>query len=926
MVLCISEHHRREADLNCISISGFVLASSYCRVKRKSKGGVCIFVRDNVSFKTLPKLKEMSIPYIFELCGIDLNGTYILCIYRPNTKYNDGFIDNMDSLFSFINKNKTRTVIACGDFNVDTLVNSNETKQFMCLLESFHLVKNIHKPTRITSHSRTCIDNIISTNKLNEARVIDLAISDHTLQYANLEIPFTQKTAYYNYIRDLNIDNLENMKTDLLNVSWDKVLKASDCDTGFNIFHDIITEAFDRYCPEIKIKCNSSSKDRGWITPGIKKSCSTKREMFIRAKVSENKEVHNRYRTYCAILNRVILHAKRSYNENKIINSHDIVKSTWNLINRNINGMKPVEVNKYVGLTDGVRAVTSENEAPDLFNDFFTYTGTGDKSAAISTPNISTKTNDQPSNPNTMFARPVTRDELFKTVMALKNKKSCGYDNIPTLVLKYIFDAIAEPLLFLVNLSLTEGIFPARLKKADIKPIHKKDDKLNVNNYRPVSLLITLSKIFEGIMASRLRCFLSLNQILAKEQFGFQKGSSTADAIFDIVDFVTEALDGKENVVSVLLDLSKAFDHVDHEILLNILERNGIRGIILSWFRSYLEMRPQNVILHILNDKKTLEKIESRTSIIQMGVPQGSILGPILFLLYINHLPCVIKQKIVMFADDVSVFFKFDRKDTPDLSATISDTIKIIIKWLKNIKLNTNISKTCILHFRNYNTPDLDLNITIDGKKIETVKSAKFLGIHFDDHLNWKTHIDVLENKLSSFCFALRCLSKITTKKATLQAYFAFFQSRVTYGLAMWGGCTDIKRIFILQKRCVRILENLGSNRISCRESFVKLRMHTVTALYIIELCKIVKRYPSKFPLRPEGISSRLNEKNKFNLDVPTSRTVTYDRTTKMAAIKFFNKLPDDIKRLNGNIFFNKLSIYLLKICPYNHNEFLNFK
>lgn len=492
--------------------------------------------------------------------------------------------------------------------------------------------------------------------------------------------------------------------------------------------------------------------------------------------------------------------------------------------------------------------------------------------------------------------------------------------------IKHIFEAISEPLLHLINISFTEGIFPSKLKKANVKPIHKKGDKLNVNEYRPVALLVILSKVFEGVMSSRLRSFLTTNCILANEQFGFRKGSSTTDAIFDMTEFVTEALDGRENVITVLLDLTKAFDHVNHEVLLSIMERYGVRGIAYNWFQSYLKDRKQSVVLDILDKNKVLRKVETRTTNIKKGVTQGSILGPILFLLYVNHLPRIIKEKIIMFADDVSVFFKFNKNNPSDLSSTITSTITQIITWLQSLNLNTNVSKTNMLHFKNYNTSDISLDVRIDDKRVDCVKNAKFLGVHIDESLNWKKHIETLESRLSSFCYALRCLSRLATKKAAIEAYYAFFQSRVVYGLALWGGSTDVSKIFILQKRCVRILDNLESNRISCRDSFKNLKIHTLTALYVIELCKIIMRYPGKFPLRPEGESSRLNERYKYNLEIPKSRTKSYDRTTKMAAIKVFNKLPDDIKMLKGNKFLNRVKQFLLVISPYSLNEFLEFK
>lgn len=227
----------------------------------------------------------MSVPYIFEICAIDLNGTFIICIYRPRNKYNDDFIKKMENLFAHITKHKERKIIACGDYNVDTLITNNESRDFFCLLNSFNLKRFIYQPTRITNHSQTCIDNIISNVELSDAKVIEVALSDHTLQSANITVPFKQKLTFYTLVRNLNHDNLDSLKEYLLTVSWEEVYTTPDYEQAFEYFHDILVEAFNKYCPEIKIKNNSCAKDLGWLTTGIKTSCATKRDLYVRVRV-----------------------------------------------------------------------------------------------------------------------------------------------------------------------------------------------------------------------------------------------------------------------------------------------------------------------------------------------------------------------------------------------------------------------------------------------------------------------------------------------------------------------------------------------------------------------------------------------------------------------------------------------------------------
>jgi hypothetical protein len=382
-------------------------------------------------------------------------------------------------------------------------------------------------------------------------------------------------------------------------------------------------------------------------------------------------------------------------------------------------------------------------------------------------------------------------------------------------------------------------------------------------------------------------------------------------------------LNQQENIVAILLDLSKAFDHVNHGIILDILNRYGVRGIPNKWFETYLKQREQCVSVSTLNhETRTMLNIKSDNSLTESGVPQGSILGPILFLLYVNYLPQILSNKIIMFADDISILFKFKRNDTEGLNNQITNTLSTVVNWLSMLNLTTNINKTKCIHFRNLRTERARLKST--NLSVLVVNEAKFLGIYVDESLNWKKRVDFLCNKLSSFTFALKGLKNISTQKAALQAYHAFFQSHVLYGLAIWGSCTEVHRLFILQKRCVRILNGIKSNHESCRPSFKKLGLPTLSAMYIIELCKLVRRHVSKFPAKNNFNSDRLNAMFAHDIRAPPATTAIYQRSTIYVAVKVFNTLPVEIKSLNHTKFFTALKKFVIELCPYSLSEYYN--
>ena len=288
----------------------------------------------------------------------------------------------------------------------------------------------------------------------------------------------------------------------------------------------------------------------------------------------------------------------------------------------------------------------------------------------------------------TIFLEPVTPDELSKIINSIKHGAP-GYDGITAQVLQSSATPILDPLCFLCNCSLIEGVFPSELKLANVSPLFKSGDDMLFNNYRPVSLLSILSKGFEKVMYSRLLSFLVSQKIMIKKQFGFRRLHSSYMAIMLMIDKITEALDDGDYVTGIFLDFSKAFDTVNHEILLYKLSHYGIRGSAFDWFKSYISNRSQFV---------TYNGVASTAKPINCGVPQGSILGPLLFLMYINDLYNVCQESVpILFADDTNLFYSGSSID--DLARRINDELCNISTWLKINKLSLNIKKTHYIIF-----------------------------------------------------------------------------------------------------------------------------------------------------------------------------------------------------------------------------------
>jgi hypothetical protein len=286
-----------------------------------------------------------------------------------------------------------------------------------------------------------------------------------------------------------------------------------------------------------------------------------------------------------------------------------------------------------------------------------------------------------------------------------------------------------------------------------VKPLHKKRDKYNTTNYRPVSLLPVFPKVFEKAMHSRLSHHLYTNNILVPEQHAFRKGMSTGDAAFKLTDTVFGSLNQKLRVGGIFCDLSKTFDCLNHEILLTKLHLCGIQGVIIDWVRSYLTNRRQKVQIKSLSSS---ENFFSDWDILKHGVPQGSILGPLLVLVYINDLPPRINSlaEPILFADDTSVIIS--NRNFRDFSATSNLVLSHMIEWFAANKLILNLENTNIMKVVTKNMPHCALTIGYKDKYVEEVVSTKFLGIRLDNHLNWNNHIDQIIHKLSAACYAVR--------------------------------------------------------------------------------------------------------------------------------------------------------------------------
>jgi hypothetical protein len=438
--------------------------------------------------------------------------------------------------------------------------------------------------------------------------------------------------------------------------------------------------------------------------------------------------------------------------------------------------------------------------------------------------------------------------EITSIIKSNKTKNSSDYDEISTKPLKISANYICSPLTYICNKSVSTRLFPEQLKYSIIKPLYMKGDKTDPSNYGPISMLTSFSKVLEKALYNRLIEYLNNNNILNTQQSGFRKNLATEDAIFRLIHEILNALNSKIMVGSIFFDLAKAFDSVNHLLLIQKLPHYGIIGKYKLLLESYLTNRFQRVQL----DSSTLNlKTTSTWNMVKHGVPQGLVLGPLSCLLYINDLPNAIIHNAtpILFADDTSIIIT--GRDAHKFQDDLSTTFSQISEWFQLNSLSLNISKTHFIQFSSKSLNDSDINITYENNYISKVNDLNFLGLNINNPLSWKTHIDKIVPKLSSACFAMRAVKPFMCPQMLKAIYYSHFHSIISYSVIFWGHTAPSTRVFRLQKRIIRIMTGRKSKD-SCRKLFTSLEFFPVPSLYIFSLLRFVIKNKELFATNNE--------------------------------------------------------------------------
>lgn len=839
--------------------------------------GVVVYIRDCISEKT-EIIKQGRLSLLNSEIYLDNNKKLVIsALYRAHDLPKNEFILDLKN---FLEQSKNiENHIIIGDFNIDLLdldilgqehLNNLLDKGFIPSFQS------ITRPSVLNPNEGSCIDNVfIKTNFIeNNAFKYANLFNDHYPLFLSIKIMSTvrdtQKFVPINYNR---------LNRFAASQDWYSVLSVRDPNEAINLLIDMIQKCVGiakEYNYKTKKKSKNLPRSR-WITPAIVISCKRKEFLYLLWKKNpDNINIKNEYKNYTKMLDKVIKIAKLMYDRDTIKMHKDNPRKLWNVLN-NIIGKKTAKKNDITYIIDNQNQKIYDNVTiANLMNTYFCSIGS-ELSDRIQIPYNCTLVLPKLNN-SSIFISPTDNYEIHSIINKMKLKNG-GVDGINMKVIKKLSNYIVDPLVHIINLSIEKSIWPDVLKCADVKPIFKANNRHVISNYRPISLISNFSKIFEKVLYVRILDFVKKSKILSNKQYGFMKNLGTKDALHYISNLIYEKLDKSIPIAVTFLDLAKAFDTVDHKILLDKLYNYGIRGNAYELIASYLQSRKQRV---------KVNGVLSEFSELKTGVPQGTVLGPLLFILYITDLLEMMPDDVILsFADDTALIST--DKSWQLVEFKMNNYLAIISKWLALNKLHLNVAKTVYITFGNYcNSVPPNLNIVINGLNVTRVETCKYLGIHFDYRMTWETHTQFIINKTKYLVFLFYKSSKVMMTETLLMIYYAFFHSIINYGIIAWGGCYP-NNLNMLQKLQTKILKIVFNNISLINKKPLKLQQ-------LFAFVSLTYHYDA---LKDKFINSNSITRNK-NLPLPTIHKSVGSKSSIFKATGIYNCLPNELKILRN--------------------------
>lgn len=780
-------------DLGIFSLSGYSMIYNNGDVNKND--GVVIYIKNYIRFQhkivCLNEIKLLQVTFSIGSRSIVLSALYRLHPTDPHT-----FNTNLHSYLKTL-KNDFSYSILIGDININILNQKDYTQEYLNILSEEGYISQINKFTRVEKNKKSCIDHIFVKQKkpvLLYPAIIEDLITDHypVMLVMDFVCPPSEKL---NQVKTfIDYDKLRRL---LNSANWEYFYSLHDTEIMANTFIGMITESVDR-CTCTKKVTRSEVPRKTWITPGLVKSMNVKNTIYRNMLRNPHDEhILEIYRAYKNRLAKLIKVVKRQYYEDIINKKGKSMKHLYESVNEICGSVKRANNTiKEIKLPDG-QITDCKHTIADKFNEHYIEYP---RLLASKIAKTEYADNIKPLQ-NSIFLAPQVVPDTVRIINGLKNDTAPGMDGITTRILKEIENDIALPLTHIINKVFDTGTWPTAFGTGVIKPIYKSGDPLDMTNYRPISLISQVAKVAEKALKDRVVNFLDKNNVISDLQFGFREARSAQDAIACLTDNIYKALDKTKPTMCIFVDLAKAFDTVSHRLLLVKLEKYGFRGKVQKLISSYLENRIQRVKIgnEISNPRRN-----------KYGVPQGTVLGPILFLLYINDLLNIkTRGKIISYADDTAIIYTDETWEA--LRETVESDFIDIKNWFSRNLLTLNPTKTTFLTFSSYPRVTLsDINVVDkhSALHLRLSETVKYLGVTIDRFFRWNIHINHVVRKLRGLLSRFKVLREFLNVKQLKIMYFSLIQSHLNYGIIGWGGAykNHLTNLETIQKWFLKII------------------------------------------------------------------------------------------------------------------------
>ncbi|MGK2862648.1 MAG: RNA-directed DNA polymerase [Chitinophagaceae bacterium] len=790
---------------------------------------------------------------------------------------------------------------------VDT---NKSTENYLNNLLIHNFLPTLLLPTRITQHSATLIDHIyfyqgqsVKDLRLSSGNIFS-DLSDHLPNFAILSKISVNRTLCDRPLIRLYTDkNKHIFQQCLVNTDWGNLLYLNDdVNDCYNIFISTIKNYYEQSFPLTRMS-RRASKDKKWITTskGLKISIKHKNKLYEKWILTKNPTDEIVYKTYKKYYEKIAYKAEVAYYNNQFDLKSNTIKKLWVNLNNVCSAKKKKSYNVIDNVNIDGRDISDPNLISNAFNDYFCSVG---NNLVNNLPVTTSVYNSFMQNmvSDSIFVESVNEEELLKLIDSMKDGKSCGADNISPRLIKENKSLLCQRMMYIFNLSLMKGVVPSNLKIAKVIPIFKKGDAKLITNYRPISLLSIFNKLLEKLVYKRLDSFISKHNILYKYQFGFRKNHSTSQALIEVIDSCCKNFDANKKMIGIYFDLQKAFDTVNHDILLHKLYNYGIRGVMHDWISDYLHNRKQFTVVN---------GISSKSDIVTCGVPQGSVLGPLFFLLYINDISNAVPgDKLRLFADDTNLFLSGG--DYKEIEEEANVYLKSMESWFVANKLSLNIDKTCYTIFGPHKNVinNLSLSLIVNGQYIKRVQNCKYLGVFIDQSLSWNDHVDHVYKKIIKFSSIFYRLRDVLPKHCLKMLYCSFVHPHILYGIEVYANTTKttLNKLCKLNNKLLRILLN-KEIKTPINKMYAAINTLPIPLLHEYQLLSLVHKCIYNVSLLPQlfcnyyvGVHSQYNynTRRKCNLFIPSVKSVAGQRCSIYRGSVLWNNLDEDIKTITS--------------------------